>query len=217
MKQEKSTLLPKIIQISLMKSRWQNERIVKHIYRKNTGEISILILHVTSIGFSRSMGIFMKYSYEYKRSCVELYRQGKWPETPEGAKVKRFHNTIRTWVRIEDACGPEALQHQNQNKIWTAEEKYELVAKILAGASVNATAIAAGINKGLLYQWVRCYRMKGYQGLLAQRKGRPPKEPDMKKIEPAELTPSEREEMIRFRAENERLRAEIAVVKKGLP
>lgn len=218
MKQEKSTLLPKIIQISLMKSRWQNERIVKHIYRKNTGEISILILHVTSIGFSRSMGIFMKYSYEYKRSCVELYRQGKWPETPEGAKVKRFHNTIRTWVRIEDACGPEALQHQNQNKIWTAEEKYELVAKILAGASVNATAIAAGINKGLLYQWVRCYRMKGYQGLLAQRKGRPPKEPDMKKkIEPAELTPSEREEMIRLRAENERLRAEIAVVKKGLP
>lgn len=57
MKQEKSTLLPKIIQISLMKSRWQNERIIKHIYiEKNTGEISILILHVTSIGFSRSMG-----------------------------------------------------------------------------------------------------------------------------------------------------------------
>lgn len=60
-------------------------------------------------------GIFMKYSYEYKRNCVELYRQGKWAETPAGAKVKRFHNTIRTWVRIEDACGPEALQHQNQN------------------------------------------------------------------------------------------------------
>lgn len=162
-------------------------------------------------------GIFMKYSYEYKRNCVELYRQGKWAETPEGAKLKRFHNTIRTWVRIEDACGPEALQHQNQNKIWTAEEKYELVAKILAGASVNATAIAAGIANGLLYQWVRCYRMEGYQGLVAQRKGRPPKEPGMKKkIEPAELTPSEREEMIRLRAENERLRAEIAVVKKRI-
>ena len=27
-----------------------------NIYRKNTGEISILTLHVTSIGFSRSMG-----------------------------------------------------------------------------------------------------------------------------------------------------------------
>ena len=38
-----------------------------------------------------------------------------------------------------------------------------------------------------------------------------------KKIEePAELTPSEREGMIRLRAENERLRAEIAVVKKEI-
>lgn len=60
--------------------------------------------------------------------------------------------------------------------------------------------------------------MEGYQGLVAQRKGRPQKEPGMKKkIEPAELTPSEREKMIRLRAENERLRAEIAIVKKGLP
>ena len=59
--------------------------------------------------------------------------------------------------------------------------------------------------------------MKGYQGLAAQQKGRPPKEPAMKKkIVPAELTPSEREEMIRLRAENERLRAEITVVKKEI-
>ena len=55
------------------------------------------------------------------------------------------------------------------------------------------------------------------QELVAQRQGRPPKEPDMKKkTVPAELTPSEREEMIRLRAENERLKAEIAVVKKEI-
>ena len=159
----------------------------------------------------------MKYSYEYKRMCVEMYRQGKWPETPDGVKEKRFHDMIRIWVRTEDACGPEALQHKKQNKVWTAEEKYELVAKVLAGASSTETATAAGISSGLLYSWVRCYTMKGYQGLATQRKGRPLKEPDMKKkIEPAELTPSEREEMIRLRAENERLRAEIAVVKKEI-
>ena len=139
----------------------------------------------------------MRYSYEYKKKCVELYRQGKWPETPDGVKEKRFHDTVRIWVRTEDACGPEALQHKNQNKVWTAEEKYELVAKVLAGASNTEIATAAGINAGLLYQWVRCYKIKGYQGLVAQQKGRPPKEPAMKKkIVPAELTPSEREEVL---------------------
>ena len=159
----------------------------------------------------------MRYSYEYKKKCVELYRQGKWPETPDGVKEKRFHDTVRIWVRTEDACGPEALRHKNQNKVWAAEEKYELIAKILAGASCRETAISAGISDGLLYQWVRCYKIKGYQGLVAQQKGRPPKEPAMKKkIVPAELTPSEREEVIRLRAENERLRAEIAVVKKEI-
>ena len=159
----------------------------------------------------------MKYSYEYKKQCVELYRQGKWPETPEGVNRDRFHHAVVEWHRLEKACGTEALRHKKQNKAWTAEEKYELVAKVLAGASCTEAAIAAGIDSGLLYRWVRCYKMKGYQGLVSQRQGRPPKEPDMKKkIEPAELAPSEREEMVRLRAENERLRAEIAVVKKEI-
>ena len=57
-----------------------------------------------------------KCSYEYKRMCVELYRQGKWPETPEGAVERSFRSTIRKWARIEDSCGPEALRHKNQNK-----------------------------------------------------------------------------------------------------
>ena len=159
----------------------------------------------------------MRYSHEYKKMCVEMYRQGKWPETPEGIKDGNFHDMIRIWVRIEESWGSEALRHKNQNKVWSAEEKYELVAKVLAGESNKATAIAAGVDRRVLCRWVRCYTMKGYQGLAEQRKGRPPKEPDMKKkVEPAEPTPSEREEMIRLRAENERLRAEIAVVKKEI-
>lgn len=159
----------------------------------------------------------MRYSYEYKRMCVELYQQGKWPEIPTGISEHSFRVTIQKWARIEKACGSEALRHKNQNKVWTAEEKYELAAKVLAGASNRETAFTAGISDGLLYSWVRCYKMKGYQGLDARRKGRSPKEPAMKKqIVPAELPPSEREEMIRLRAENERLRAEIAAVKKEI-
>lgn len=82
----------------------------------------------------------MRYSYEYKRMCVELYQQGKWPETPTGISEHSFRVTIQKWACIEKACGSEALRHKNQNEVWTAEEKYELVAKVLAGASNRETA-----------------------------------------------------------------------------
>ena len=78
--------------------------------------------------------------------CVEMYRQGKWPETPEGVSTDRFHHAVVEWHRLEKACGAEVLRHKKQNKVWTAEEKYELVAKVLAGASCMETAIAAGIK-----------------------------------------------------------------------
>lgn len=35
-------------------------------------------------------GIFMKYSYEFKKECMQLYREGKWSDTPEGIKEKTF-------------------------------------------------------------------------------------------------------------------------------
>lgn len=116
---------------------------------------------------------------------------------------------------MEEACGPEALRHKNRNKEWTADQRYELVAQVLAERSVKETAFSAGINSSLLYQWVQRYKTEGYQGLTTLRKGRLPKETPMKKeAVPTELTPSEREEMIRLREENERLRAENAVIKK---
>lgn len=159
----------------------------------------------------------MKYSYEYKRMCVELYRQGKWAETPEGIQKENFRKMIREWARMENSCGSEALQHKNQNKEWTADQRYELVAQVLAGRSIKETAYSAGINSGQLHQWVKRYKIEGYQGLIAKRKGRLPKEPQMKKkIIPAELTPSEREEMIRLKARIEYLEAENAVIKKEI-
>ena len=160
----------------------------------------------------------MRYNYEFKRKCVELYREGHWPDTPKGVKnEKRFRSMVREWVRIEDACGPEALQHKNRNKEWTAEERYVLVAQVIAGQSCTSVAIKAGINRGQLYQWVRKYKVLGYNGLVNLKQGRPSKEPMMKKkSNPTPLTESEREELIRLRAENEYIKAEIEVVKKEI-
>lgn len=60
--------------------------------------------------------------------CVELYRQGKQPETPAGMRPRDFQIVLRKWFRMEEACEPEALRNKNQNRAWTATEKYELVA-----------------------------------------------------------------------------------------
>ena len=169
---------------------------------------------------SSKEGIFMRYSYEYKRKCIELYRQGKWPETPEDiTKEKNFHDMIRRWVRIEDANGPEALRHKNFNKVWTPEQKLELVSQVIAGKSIQEVAFSVGINGGMLYQWVRKYKIWGYNGLVDQKKGRKPKDSQMKKINinnPRKLEESEYEELLRLRAENAYIKAENEVIKKEI-
>ena len=89
----------------------------------------------------------MKYSYEFKKECVQLYREGKWPDTPEGTKEKNFHKLVRKWFKLEELHGPEILKYGN-NINWTPDEKLEMLSKVLAGNSIKSTAIENGINEG---------------------------------------------------------------------
>ena len=160
----------------------------------------------------------MHYSYEFKLMCVEMYRKGQYPETPDGINQYSFQDQIRSWARIEKACGPEALKHKNQNKVWTPEEKFELVAQIIVGKSIKEVSCAAGINSGQLYSWVQKYKTHGYNGLIDKKKGRKSsKEQTMKKkVEPKPLTESEREELVRLRAEIAYIKAENEIIKKEI-
>ena len=158
----------------------------------------------------------MKYDWKFKLRCVEDYKQGRWTEKPEwsDASVKTFHEKIRIWCRTYDQYGLDGLKHEPSNKDWSAEERFELVAKVLAGSSIKSVAVEAGINDGQLSRWVRRYRLYGYDGLQL-RKGRKPKDPTMnEKPKPKELTASEKEELILLRRQNEYLRAENAYLKK---
>jgi transposase-like protein len=161
----------------------------------------------------------MRYSQEYKMNCIELYRQGKWPETPDGIKKQAFRSMIRRWFRMEEINNSDVLKHKNCNKQWTPEEKYELVSQVLAGKANLAVAIEAGISDGMLYQWVRKYKIYGYNGLVDKKKGRKSKNPNMKKRNihnPRKLEESEYEELIRLRAENEYIKAENEAIKKRI-
>lgn len=162
-------------------------------------------------------GIFVKYSFEFKLKCVEMYRKGQWYETPSWISTEKFRQSIRKWARLEDIFGIEALKHSSSNKKWTPNERLELVMQVLAGKSCLYVAIKNGINDGMLYQWVKKYKELGYNGLVNIKKGRPKKNPDMKKdIKPEKLNESEREELVRLRAELEYARTENAVIKKLL-
>ena len=161
----------------------------------------------------------MRYSYEFKRKCVEMYYRGEYPDPPKGMETARFHDKIRNWVRIEEACGLDALRHKNHNKEWTPEERYALVARVLAGESNKSVAFSSGISDGQLYQWVRKYKIYGYNGLIPKKKGRKSRDHHMKKIgtrKPPKPNESEYEELIRLRAENECMKAEIEIIKKEI-
>jgi len=161
----------------------------------------------------------MRYSNEFKLQCIEMYYQGKYPETPEGVSKRALHNKIREWVRQSEEGGIGSALRKKHNRQWTADEKLRLVKQVLAGNTLRTVAYAAKINDGLLHAWVRKYKMEGYEGLVNKKKGRPPKEPPLmpkKKDESGELTESEREELIRLRAENKYLKAESAAIKKSM-
>ncbi len=53
----------------------------------------------------------MKYDYGFKLNCVELYKNGRWHETPEGIGQKNFRKRITTWVKIADLHRIDALKH----------------------------------------------------------------------------------------------------------
>lgn len=159
----------------------------------------------------------MRYSKEFKLKCVELYnKQGRYPKTPDNISTESFHRMVRKWVRTAESCGFEALEHKPQNRKWTPEEKLELIQVVLNGCSCQSVAIENGINSGMLYRWVRRYRLYGYESLVC-KPGRKPKESTLeRKHVPADLTESEREELIRLRAETARMRTEIAAIKKEI-
>lgn len=92
----------------------------------------------------------MKYDYAYKRKAVEKYRKGEWMKTPERANETNFRQMIWKWVRLEYACSSEVLKQKNRHKEWSAEERYELVAKVLAGKSIKSVAFSVAIDDGML-------------------------------------------------------------------
>ena len=158
----------------------------------------------------------MKYSWEFKLECVSKYKNGEYITTPGKTKGQRddFIRQVKLWVKNYDDLGVDGLKHPSTNKNWTPEERFGLVAKVLAGNSIRLVAKNAHINCGLLYQWVRRYNEKGMDGLQC-KKGRPTEQLVMKKkTKKTKLSISEQEELKLLRERNEYLEMENEYLKK---
>ena len=153
----------------------------------------------------------MKYSWKYKLECVNKYKNGELiiflgKHSSRGS----FMSHVRAWVKIYDDLGIDGLKHSSTNKDWTEQDRFELVAKVLAGNSIHSVANNAYINSGQLYQWVRRYNERGMNGLQC-KKGRPTMK---KKEKKSKLSVSEHEELKLLRERNEYLEMENEYLKK---
>ena len=157
----------------------------------------------------------MKYSWEFKLECVNKYKNGEYIILPRALMNRRtFMSHVREWVKNYDDLGIDGLKHSSSNKNWTLENRFELVAKVLAGHSIAFVAKNAHISKGQLYNWVRRYNEKGMDGLQC-KKGRPTDKIVMnKKTKKSKLSVSEQEELKLLRERNEYLEMENEYLKK---
>ena len=157
----------------------------------------------------------MKYSWKFKLECVSKYKNGEHIKFLGTQKQRHnFMIYVREWAKAYEDLGIDGLKHSSTNKDWTPEQRFELVAKVLAGNSIRIVSKNAHISYGMLNQWVRRYNEKGMDGLQC-KKGRPTKQIVMKKkTKKSKLSISEQEELKLLRERNEYLEMENEYLKK---
>lgn len=156
-----------------------------------------------------------KYSKELKGQAVQEYLSGKYTqgqivrkyELPDKQVLKNWLNKYNSHREVTET--PKGMK-QSMTKGRTAnwEEKIDIVRHCIANNNdYQQAADTYKVSYQQVYQWVKKYESGG-KDTLQDARGR-------KKSE-AELTPEERMklEMKKLEAENERLRAENAFLKK---
>ena len=154
----------------------------------------------------------MKFSLKEKIEYVLQYNRGDVIKTPDGVKCRdSFMSSLRKWAKRYNEEGEAGLRRK-KNKTCTEEEKKAIVRRIQSGERNVDIAKATGISPGAIANWCRKYSVADENQVKCNTK-EDTDMPEKKKTDPAETA---EQKIKRLEAENERLRAEIAVVKKSI-
>lgn len=158
------------------------------------------------------MGI-SKYSLEFKKNCVETIIRDSHSVRSVAHDLGLEEAMVRRWVRFYELYGLAGLQRKSNRK-YHVKFKLKVLEEVNSGrSSIKELALKFNIGaESSIINWQRNYKKFGILGLENKSRGRPKIMSDYKRKKRKSDKPLTREEELLL--ENERLRAEIAVLKK---